>query len=57
MSLIENNEMNISFIYESQMTNTINCNINEKLINILSIYSNIIGKKYILIFYMQWRTN
>ena len=45
MSLIESNEMNISFIYESQMTNTIKCNINEKLINILNKYSNIIGKK------------
>ena len=52
MSLIESNEMNISFIYESQMTNTIKCNINEKLINILNNYSNIIGKKLDSLFFI-----
>ena len=30
--------MNLSFIYELQKTNTIKCNINEKLINILKNY-------------------
>ena len=52
MSLIKSNEMNISFIYESQITNTIKCNINEKMINILKNYSNIIGKKLDSLFFI-----
>ena len=45
MNLIEIDEINITFTYESQNSNTIKCNINEKLINILQKYSKIIGKK------------
>jgi len=45
MSLIESDEINIIFIYESQKENTIKSNINEKLINIFQNYSKIIGKK------------
>ena len=44
MRLIESDEINIIFIYESQKANTIKSNINEKLINILQNYSKIIGK-------------
>jgi len=44
--------MNLSFIYELQKTNTIKCNINEKLINILKNYSNIIEKKLDSIFFI-----
>ena len=44
MNLIESDEINIIFTYESQKENTIKCNINEKVINILQKYSKLIGK-------------
>ena len=45
MNLIESDEINIIFTYESQKENTIKCNINEKVINILQKYSKLIGKE------------
>ena len=45
MNLIESDEIKIIFTYESQKENTIKCNINKKVINILQKYSKLIGKE------------